>query len=455
MPTRIHDGLKKRCACAPRKWPKCQHPWHFSLHYNGREHRFSLDVVAAARGASRPRSKADAVVWRDRLRAEIRAAGRLGSEAPQLAPKPWSFGSVCDEYLRRHVRAPTRRPRARREMELLVALARRAEVTRPDGLVVRLESRPVTEITRGEIEGVRAWRRREQAEGRSRPGCKGGAVGINRLLSRVRHIFSWAVGEEYCETTPFKRAGVTVIKLETVAETPRTRRLELSRQAAILAHSGFIRAILVAALTTGCRIGELLSLLWQDVRRDDRGEYRWIAIRAANSKTSKPRVIPIGSRLRAELELRRRGPDGEELPPTAHVFGNEVGERLKSIRRPWEDAVLRAYGHDVTRKRGKFTPESQRVFRGIDLHVHDLRREFGSSLLESGAGLHDVASFLGQANITTTSRYLESAPVRLEQALMRMEQGSEGFAHHSHTRDSEAPSEPPNPSVGTTVNLLN
>jgi len=34
-------------------------------------------------------------------------------------------------------------------------------------------------------------------------------------------------------------------------------------------------------------------------------------------------------------------------------------------------------------------------------------------LLESSADLHDVRSCLGHANITTTSRYVRSTPVRL------------------------------------------
>ena len=42
-------------------------------------------------------------------------------------------------------------------------------------------------------------------------------------------------------------------------------------------------------------------------------------------------------------------------------------------------------------------------------------------LLESSADLHDVRDFLGHANITTTSRYVRSTPVRLAQALERME----------------------------------
>ena len=83
------------------------------------------------------------------------------------------------------------------------------------------------------------------------------------------------------------------------------------------------------------------------------------------------------------------------------MFGNPVGERIGSVKTAWRNTCRRA---------------------GItDLHFHDLRREFACRLLESSADLHDVRDFLGHANITTTSRYLRSAPVRLEDALQRME----------------------------------
>jgi hypothetical protein len=71
----------------------------------------------------------------------------------------------------------------------------------------------------------------------------------------------------------------------------------------------------------------------------------------------------------------------------------------------------------------------------------------------AGAALHDVQAFLGHANITRTSRYLQSAPVRLEQALTRMGAAA-GFAHHAHQHDSEASSKAPNPSVETVANSL-
>ena len=48
-----------------------------------------------------------------------------------------------------------------------------------------------------------------------------------------------------------------------------------------------------------------------------------------------------------------------------------------------------------------------------------------SRLLDSSADLRDVRDVLGHAHITTTSRYVRSTPVRLAQALERMEAAAE------------------------------
>jgi integrase len=72
---------------------------------------------------------------------------------------------------------------------------------------------------------------------------------------------------------------------------------------------------------------------------------------------------------------RRKGPDGEDHGPEHYAFGNEVGERIKRVRHAWDNTCERA---------------------GIeDLHLHDLRRDQGSQLEESGAHLHEVEEWLG------------------------------------------------------------
>jgi integrase len=130
--------------------------------------------------------------------------------------------------------------------------------------------------------------------------------------------------------------------------------------------------------------------------------------------------------LQAELAMRRHAPDGTVLPPDAYVFGTAVGDRVRSFRRAWESAVFAAHGQTPIRVRGKLTAASQAIYHAIDLHFHDLRREFASRLLETGAAIHDVRELLGHASISTTSRYLQSAPSRLHQAVQRLDAAAFG-----------------------------
>ncbi len=87
-----------------------------------------------------------------------------------------------------------------------------------------------------------------------------------------------------------------------------------------------------------------------------------------------------------------------------------------------------------------------------DLHSRDLRRGFASRLLETKADLHDAKTLLGHANITTTSRYLESTPIRLTHVVERLESA---FAHDSHKPLSETVPAPADASRPLSDNSLN
>jgi hypothetical protein len=82
----------------------------------------------------------EALTWRDRLRTEI-SAGTFSDVAATGAGAAahLTFGDVCDQYLSRHVQKPTRRPRGRREMEILIAVLRKAEIPAAHGAMVQLE----------------------------------------------------------------------------------------------------------------------------------------------------------------------------------------------------------------------------------------------------------------------------------------------------------------------------
>ena len=403
---RDNGGLKKRSRCPRRQWSKCAHPWHFGFAHDGKEHRWSLHRVAG-KPPGYHMSKTEAQAIADGLRSDIRA-GRLTDTGTASPDTGLTFGDVVERYVERHVRVPTRRPAAQQVMEWHLGVLRRARVPAARGTTIRLEHKPLTAISKADVEAVRDGRRSAAkvcaSTERVRPGCKGGEVGINRLLARLRHVFSFAIAEGYATESPFKRHGVTVVKLDSRAETPRDRRLEPGEEDRLLRHAGdHLRALIVALLFTGCWVGELLNLTWKHIRRDDDGKPRWLMLPATDTKTYRLRPLPIGARLSAELDMRQHGPDGTAFGPEAFVFGNGVGEKINSVKTAWAGTCRRA---------------------GISgLQTRDLRREFASRLRESGASDHDVWDFLGHANITTTSRYLASTPLRLEQALANLEAG--------------------------------
>jgi integrase len=79
--------------------------------------------------------------------------------------------------------------------------------------------------------------------------------------------------------------------------------------------------LIIAALETGSRLGELLSLQWHQVHGND----NVLLLPASKTKTAVARDVPMTTRLKAVLEMRRHGPDGQEHPFDKYVFGNEVG----------------------------------------------------------------------------------------------------------------------------------
>ena len=239
-----------------------------------------------------------------------------------------TFGDLADRYLEQHVRIPTRREGGRKMMELLIRRLRQIEIPAGHFGKIKFEQRPLVEITKADVEELR------KASRIHCPRAKGGEVGTNRLLSRLRHMCSWAIAEGYTDSTPFKRHGVTIIKLNSSAESPRARRLEAGEEEKLLANATpDLKAIIIAALETGCRLGELLSLQWGQVRREE----NIILLPAGKTKTNEARAVPLTSRLRAVLEARKHDPSGNEFGAQAYVFGNEIGERRESIREDWDE----------------------------------------------------------------------------------------------------------------------
>jgi integrase len=140
------------------------------------------------------------------------------------------------------------------------------------------------------------------------------------------------------------------------------------------------------------------------------------------TKTKTDRWIPIASRLRAILEMRRFDPAGEPHALTGYVFGNALGQKVDSTKRAWYTSVLRAHGHKPAyTPTMNLTKDCRVILDRIDLHFHDLRREAGSRWLEGGVALHVIKAWLGHSNIAQTSTYLSGTAMTQHDAMARFE----------------------------------
>jgi integrase len=131
-----------------------------------------------------------------------------------------------------------------------------------------------------------------------------------------------------------------------------------------------IKPIIVAALHTGMRRGELKSLAWKNVDLDTGTIY------VLNTKSGKPRELPMDSTLR---ELFRTLPKTGEL-----VFDSS------NLRKLYEAVVKKAGLEDV--------------------NFHTLRHTFASHLAMAGVDLKTIQELLGHQTFEMTLRYAHLSP---------------------------------------------
>ena len=100
--------------------------------------------------------------------------------------------------------------------------------------------------------------------------------------------------------------------------------LDEQEEAALLAHAPrHIQALLIAAIDTGMRSGEMLALRFADIDLE-RG---LITLRGETTKSRKTRLVPISTtRLRDVLTWLRQDIEGKPKPLETRVFSNELGE---------------------------------------------------------------------------------------------------------------------------------
>ena len=286
-------GLRKLCDCSRRTWAKCEHPWHFSFKWDGKHYRFSLDREVGRR----MKDKTDARGEADRLRIAIRD-GRFRQRV-ELVPVPATpdaktFADFADTYLTRGVQASGKKS----WYDDKIVLGKLAAFRFEDGST--LGDKALGAITEDDLEAVLADLR---TRGRSVSTC-------NKYIQITKAAFRWAVRKGYLAASPVSPESA----LKRRKPGQRNRRLEPGEEAALLKAAPLrLHRLIVAALETGCRFGELISLQWRNVesrpaRSHDPGRAQQDAHRPHAPDLGSPRRRARNGEARSG---RREAPAGE------------------------------------------------------------------------------------------------------------------------------------------------
>ena len=168
---------------------------------------------------------------------------------------------------------------------------------------------------------------------------------------------------------------------------------ELPRLLAALetSESANLRDLVILALLTGARKGNLLTMKWADVNLEAR---TW---RIPDTKNGQPQLIPLVPEVVQMLERRALGRTSDYVFPGS-------GENLHMIspKRSW----------DTVRKRAGLQ----------DFRFHDLRRTLGSWQASTGASLAVIGRTLGHKDLKSTAIYARLAIDPIRQSIERATQ---------------------------------
>ena len=230
---------------------------------------------------------------------------------------------------------------------------------------------------------------------------------INNHLTVLHKLLS--VAEEW-ELVPF------VPKVKWLkAPKPEFDFLDFEEAERLVAAAGEWETMIVVALKTGLRQGELLALRWEDVdlvRGRLLVRQSFVRGRFGTPKNGKPREVPL-SKDTVQLLKSYRHLKGEL------VFCEAGGEVLTKnmCRRPLYSACKRA------------------GLRLLGWHV--LRHTFASHLVMRGVPIKAVQELLGHATIEMTMRYAHLAPAARQQAVDALDEPAP-FGHQLVTSQGSA-----------------
>ena len=232
----------------------------------------------------------------------------------------------------------------------------------------------------------------------SRRGDKISIATVNRELAVLRSIFNYARSEGWLNKSPFDFKGFTLISM--ADEVKRHRILSHAEEKQILAackgkrtieyerggqsitaeieyNFSYLKVLIITALDTAMRKGELLTLLWSDVDF----QQNQITIRAVNTKIQTRRMVGMTSRVHVALQDIWRI-SSQDL--SAQVFG--ITDIKKSFQTVRTEAKIK------------------------DLRFHDLRHTATTRMVATGMPAAEIMKITGHLQMTTFLRYVNQTP---------------------------------------------
>ena len=213
---------------------------------------------------------------------------------------------------------------------------------------------------------------------------------VNRELTIVKHVFKMGVtwglmtGNPAASVAPF-RTQEGCIRYLSEAEIPAL--LDACRKQAT---SPWLYPVVVLALNTGARQGELLDLRYQDLD-PERG-----LIYFGKTKNGKLKTLPMNSSVRQVVE---------------GLNAQRYGEYLFTW--PWGQRIGRTTVYDAFQK----ACEAAAI---ENFRFHDLRHTAASYLVMEGVDLATVKEILGHREVEMTLRYSHLAPAHKARAMDKL-----------------------------------
>jgi len=201
---------------------------------------------------------------------------------------------------------------------------------------------------------------------------------VNRELAQLRRALQIAKQQGWIKQNPFTQ-GDTLISIadEKKRERILTKEEETRLLEACTDRKAHLRLIIICALDTGMRAGEIFKLKWKDIN----WQTGLITIQAFHTKTFQERQVAMTKRLEKELWELWALSSLKNNKPDVLVFGITTDCKHSFIN------LRRAVGLD-------------------DVRFHDLRHTAATRMIEAGIPLQQVGRVLGHSQAQTTFRYI-------------------------------------------------